>query len=105
MSETAPAHPRISSPRTTPPGPSARRRLDPWDVLVLSAWCGLAAGWLEVGTRILCRHIDATNRLYMMSRHFVWLVPLADLMRLASARTRGLGPGPFFPFWPDDPLP
>jgi arylsulfatase A-like enzyme len=47
---------------------------------VLSAWCGLAAGWLEVGTRILCRHIDATNRLSMMSRHFVWLVPLTDLM-------------------------
>src|SRR5262245_31129021 len=63
-----------------PQGSSSRRRLHPGEVLVLSAWCGLAAGWLEVGTRVLCRSIDATNRLYMMSRHFVWLVPLTDLM-------------------------
>ena len=35
----------------------SRARLGPLDVLVLSAWCGLAAGWLEVGTRVLCRAI------------------------------------------------
>jgi arylsulfatase A-like enzyme len=49
-------------------------------MLVLSAWCGLAAGWLEVGARVLCRSIDATNRLYTMSRHFAWLVPLSNLL-------------------------
>jgi len=50
------------------------------DVLVLSVWCGLAAGLLEVGTRVLCRAIDPTTRLYMMSRHFIWLTPLANLL-------------------------
>ena len=50
------------------------------DVLVLSAWCGLAAGLLEVGTRVLCRAIDPTKRLYLMSRHFVWLTPLVNLL-------------------------
>ena len=55
-------------------------RLGPLDILVLSAWCGLAAGWLEVGTRVLCQGIHPTGRLYLMSRHFVWLVPLAELV-------------------------
>jgi arylsulfatase A-like enzyme len=50
------------------------------DVLAMAAGCGLAAGWLEVGTRVLCRIIHSTGRMYMMSRHFVWLVPLANLL-------------------------
>ena len=60
--------------------PIARPRLWALEVLQLSAWCGLAAGWLEVGTRVLCRSINPTNRLYLMSRHFVWLVPLTNLL-------------------------
>jgi arylsulfatase A-like enzyme len=47
--------------------------------LLLAAWCGLAGGWLEVAVTILCRSIDPTHRLYQMSRHFVWLAPLANL--------------------------
>ena len=47
---------------------------------MLSIWCGLAAGWLEVGTRVICRSLSPTNRLYLMSRHFVWLTPLANLL-------------------------
>ena len=45
-----------------------------------SVWLGLSAGLLEVGTRVLCRTIDPTNRLYLMSRHFVWLMPLANML-------------------------
>src|ERR1700722_12159724 len=55
-------------------GPSAL------DVIVFSAWCGLAGGLLEVGTRILCRAIDPTKRLYLITRHFVWLTPLVNLL-------------------------
>jgi arylsulfatase A-like enzyme len=55
-------------------GPSAL------DVLAFSAWCGLAGGLLEVGTRILCRAIDPTKRLYLITRHFVWLTPLVNLL-------------------------
>jgi arylsulfatase A-like enzyme len=58
--------------------------LGPWGVLTLSAWCGLVAGWLEVGTKVLCRSIDPTNRLYMMSRHFVWLTPFSNLLLFSS---------------------
>ena len=51
----------------------------PVDVLVLSAWCGLAAGELEVVARIVHRAFNSTHRLYLMTRHFVWLVPLINL--------------------------
>jgi arylsulfatase A-like enzyme len=60
--------------------PVARRCLGPRDVLMLSACCGLGSGLLEVGTRVLCRYFDPTNRLYMLSRHFVWLAPLSTLL-------------------------
>ena len=59
---------------------AAPRRSGPLDVLTLAVWCGLAAGLLEVGARILCRFINPTNRLYQVSRHFVWLAPLTYLM-------------------------
>jgi hypothetical protein len=52
----------------------------PLDLLVLSPWCGLAGGLLEVGTRVAVRHIGPTDRLYLMSRHFVWLAPLSNLL-------------------------
>jgi arylsulfatase A-like enzyme len=60
--------------------PKAANRLGPLDVLMLSAWCGLAAGELEVGMRVLYRAISSVDRLYLMTRHFVWLVPLVDLL-------------------------
>ncbi len=35
---------------------AAQRPLSPLDVLVLfSAWCGLAGGLLEAGTRVVCK--------------------------------------------------
>jgi arylsulfatase A-like enzyme len=49
------------------------------DLLFLSAWCGLAAGLLEVGTKVLYRAIEPSQRLYLMSHHFIWLSPLANL--------------------------
>jgi hypothetical protein len=52
-----------SAPELAPP-----RRLDPLDVLMLSVWCGLASGLLEVGSRVFFRWIDPTNRLYGLSR-------------------------------------
>jgi arylsulfatase A-like enzyme len=58
----------------------SRTRLGASDIFLISAWCGLFGGLLEVGTRVLCRHIDPTNRLYVLSRHFVWLVPLSTLL-------------------------
>jgi arylsulfatase A-like enzyme len=69
--------------KATSPGPApsvAPPRIGPRDVLILAAWCGLAAGLLEVGARILCRSINPTKRLYQMSRHFIWLAPLTYLL-------------------------
>jgi arylsulfatase A-like enzyme len=56
---------------------------------MLSAWCGLAAGLLEVAMRVACRSIGAANQLFQMSRHFVWLTPLSYLLLF-------LGMGLFF---------
>ena len=47
--------------------------------MVLSAWCGLVAGLLEVGTIVVRKQMFDPNHLYGMSRHFVWLIPLTNL--------------------------
>jgi hypothetical protein len=55
-------------------------RLGSFSILVLSAWCGLVAGLLEVGITILHkRYVDIDN-FYGMGRHFVWLVPSVNLL-------------------------
>ena len=48
-------------------------------IVFLSAWCGLVAGLLEVGTIVLRKQLFDSNHLYEMSRHFPWLIPVADL--------------------------
>src|SRR6516165_7240942 len=58
---------------------AVRQPMKARDLLVLSAWCGLATGLMEAGTRVLCRAIDPSQRLYIMSRHFIWLGPLSNL--------------------------
>jgi arylsulfatase A-like enzyme len=50
------------------------------DILVLSAWCGLAAGLLEVGARVVGKTFFSSNHVYVASRHFFWLVPLSNLL-------------------------
>ena len=57
-----------------------RHRLSAIDLLLFSAWCGLAAGLLEAMARVVCRAIDPTQRLYLVSRHFLWLGPLSNLV-------------------------
>ncbi len=48
-------------------------------MLLLSAWCGLVAGLLEVGTIVVRKSAFDVNHLYGMSRHFVWLIPVSNL--------------------------
>ena len=60
--------------------PEPARDLGSVELLVLSMWCGLAAGELEIGARVVPRALSATPQLYMMTRHFVWLVPLVNLV-------------------------
>ena len=50
------------------------------NVLVLSIWCGLFAGLVEVGVIVLRKQLVDVNRFYWMSRHFVWLIPLTNLL-------------------------
>ena len=54
-------------------------RLGITGLLLLSAWCGIVAGLLEAGTLAIRKHTFDPNHLYGMSRHFPWLIPLADL--------------------------
>src|SRR5690348_1360358 len=57
----------------------AKYRLRFPSLLLLSAWCGLVAGLLEVGTIVLRKQVFDPDHLYRMSRHFVWLIPLSNL--------------------------
>jgi arylsulfatase A-like enzyme len=79
-----PASDRTAEPQGSQlPAPGVTHRLGAVDFLVLSLWCGLAAGLLEVGARVLCRWTGVA-RLYGMSRHFFWIVPLANLLLFAG---------------------
>ena len=67
-------------------GPANSTRPDPEpgrvsfiSLVLLSAWCGLVAGLLEVGTIVVRKRMFDPNHLYGMSRHFVWLIPLTNL--------------------------
>ena len=59
-------------------GPAPRRAVR-FPALIVSAWCGLVSGLLEVGTIVVRKHTFDPNHLYEMSRHFVWLIPLTNL--------------------------
>jgi arylsulfatase A-like enzyme len=76
----------ISTTDIKEPGPVGSSHSDPLanrlglrSLLLLSAWCGLVAGLLEVGTVVLRKQVFDPDQLYKMSRHFVWLIPLSNL--------------------------
>src|SRR4051812_48340308 len=80
MPRAAPGRPMNDpDPPDRPPPTRAGTRLGPRDLMLLAAACGLAAGELEVAARVGHRLLSPTNRLYLMTRHFVWLAPLVDL--------------------------
>ena len=88
-------------PRLVPPRRRAPR-LGPIDLLIFSAWCGLASGLIEVGARTVAKTLFPEHRLYLMSRHFVWLTPLSDLAPFVLIGDSGCpGDGPA-PVWPMD---
>jgi arylsulfatase A-like enzyme len=53
--------------------------LRPHHWLVLSVWCGLVAGPIEVGAIVVRKSLFDLNQFYWVSRHFVWLIPLTNL--------------------------
>ena len=65
--------------------------------MFLSAWCGLAAGLLEVATIVVRKRFFDPDQLLHMSRHFVWLAPLADI---AIFLVLGLLGGAIAQAWP-----
>ena len=86
MSVTSPPESAILSPESDHPTKvtvgtrGVRHQITAVDLFLFSAWCGLASGLLEVGTKVLCRAVDPSQRLYLMSQHFVWLAPLSSLL-------------------------
>ena len=62
-----------------PPRAPVAKPLGLMSLLLLSAWCGLVAGLLEVGTIVIRKEAFDANHLYGMSRHFVWLIPVTNL--------------------------
>ena len=75
----------------------AGERLRPHQILVLSLWCGLLAGPLEVGAIVLRKRTFDLNQFYWISRHFVWLIPLTNLLIFLAL---GLGLAILSRFWP-----
>ena len=59
--------------------PDQAHQLGLYSLLLVSAWCGLVAGLLEVSTMVLRKRLFDWDPFYRMSRHFVWLIPLANL--------------------------
>ena len=51
----------------------------PLSFFFLSAWCGLVAGLLEVGTFVLRKRLFDTNHFYGTTRNLFWLVPSLNL--------------------------
>jgi arylsulfatase A-like enzyme len=62
-------------------------------LLILSTWCGLVAGLLEVGTIVVRKRWFDPNPLYEMSRHFVWLIPVTNLVLFVSLGVLGFALG------------
>ena len=52
---------------TGPPVVDSDLSHSPVDLLVLSVWCGLAAGELEVIARVVHRALSSTKQLYLMT--------------------------------------
>ena len=69
----------------------AMNRLGIGSLLLLSAWCGLVAGLLEVGTIVLRKQVFDPDHLYKMSRHFVWLIPVSNLCVFLALGLFGCG--------------
>jgi len=69
----------------------ASNRLGFVSLLLLSAWCGLVAGLLEVGTVVVRKQVFESDQLYRMSRHFVWLIPFSNLCVFVALGLFGCG--------------
>jgi arylsulfatase A-like enzyme len=72
-------------------------RLRAIHAVVLALWCGLIAGSLEVVALVVRKHTVDLNKFYWISRHFVWLIPLTDLLIFF---TIGLGLAVLYQGWP-----
>ncbi len=71
--------------------PPATNRSAFVSLLLLSAWCGLVAGLLEVGTIVVRKQVFDSDHIYRMSRHFVWLIPLTNLCIFVALGFLGCG--------------
>jgi arylsulfatase A-like enzyme len=96
VSRTTPAPRTLSEPQLAPHWWN-QSGISALNVLLVSIWCGLIAGLLEVGAREACRALHPTNRLYWMSRHSVWLTPLANILLFSCL---GLAGAAITKLWP-----
>jgi len=62
---------------------AARRPSLGW-VVVFASWCGLVAGLLEVAAFLVRKWCFDHNQFYGTSRHFVWLIPVTNLVVFLS---------------------
>ena len=69
-----------AGPTPLPAGTGSDATLGSLSILVVSAWCGLLAGLLEIGITVIRKRFFDPNHFYGMSDQFIWLIPCGDLL-------------------------
>lgn len=87
-----------ASDHTEPRVPKGRETLTWRSTLVLAAWFGLIGGVLDLGMIFARRDVFHTSPYYEQGRHFLWTVPLSNLivmlaLGLPIAGIRRIRPG------------
>src|SRR5437763_11348590 len=87
----------VSTPHEAAEGSQAPG-VGPATVLLLAAWVGLVAGWLDLGLMLVHRRVDGDFT--RLGEHFVWIIPIgvalvvvlpaALLALIAGLRRRGV---------------
>jgi hypothetical protein len=69
---------QVASERVQP-ARSAQSTLTARGALLLTAWFGLVAGFLDLGANLLNKDVLHATVYYKQGRFFIWSVPLANL--------------------------
>src|SRR5690348_1548762 len=72
--------PDVADPGNLRPRHQREHKSRPFSLVIVWMWCGLVAGLLEVGTIILRKRVIGANLFFGVSRHFVWLIPVTNLL-------------------------
>jgi arylsulfatase A-like enzyme len=73
----------VKPDQTASGGANVNKRISALEMLCLATWCGMTAGLLEVMAMVVRKRFFDAKFLLDASRHFIWIVPLIDLLILS----------------------